>query len=587
MEKISAVIITRNEEKVLQRLLDSLKDIDDIVILDTGSTDKTLEIAKAHGCNVIEVGDKFKIKATADDVFNWNNKYKYTPSFKLGSGYFHFSKARNYAMSFAKNDWCFMPDADEVVSWDFKKVQEVIQNEDQLEYRFCYAYNPDGSCALEFSHSKFFRKSKLKWTKWVHEIHTPVEGQNPKPPKYVDFIYHNHYQLPKESRGNYLPGLELSVLENPNDDRNTYYLAREYFYTGNYEKAIKMFIHAIKLGKWKPEIGQAWIFKGLSHKALKEYDHAIECFKNSIEVYFDRRDAFWELTNIYTELKEYDKAIAYCLAGTAVPFKVQGYINSKDLYGWKMEDKLAYLYGLVGNEEQSKIHWLEALKHNPPRQILEGVKHFYKDFPKVSIIVPTIRKAGFDRLVRSIEANTVYPNYEIVKEGKDNGTAIQKFNNGVKRAKGDFIVYMADDCEVELGWLVQSYVYFKENFRNKGLVIFNDNYWEDRMAHHFFCTKNVKDELGGEIWHSGYNHLGADNELYGRLLNKNLIGYCKYAKIKHHHYSVPSRGLDKGEFDKYAKRIEDHKAQDRILLKGRAKIFGFKLIYLKENEKEL
>jgi len=48
--------------------------------------------------------------------------------------------------------------------------------EDHLVYKFCYQHNEDGSCALELQQSKFYRKSKLRWEKWVHEVLQKIPG---------------------------------------------------------------------------------------------------------------------------------------------------------------------------------------------------------------------------------------------------------------------------------------------------------------------------------------------------------------------------------------------------------------------------
>lgn len=66
--EFSVAIITKNEENTLPRLLKSLEGVKDIVVVDTGSTDKTVSIAKEHGCKVKEVGEKFIEKPTEQDV---------------------------------------------------------------------------------------------------------------------------------------------------------------------------------------------------------------------------------------------------------------------------------------------------------------------------------------------------------------------------------------------------------------------------------------------------------------------------------------------------------------------------------------
>ncbi len=86
--KLSLCMVVKNEEFYLPQCLKSVKDVvDEIIILDTGSTDKTPQIAQQFGANVYP--------------FNWCND---------------FAKARNAALSYAKGDWILVLDADEVLT---------------------------------------------------------------------------------------------------------------------------------------------------------------------------------------------------------------------------------------------------------------------------------------------------------------------------------------------------------------------------------------------------------------------------------------------------------------------------------------
>ncbi len=92
--KISLAMIVKNEEKVLRECLNSVKDIvDEMVLVDTGSEDDTVDIAKEFGAKLYE--------------FKWCND---------------FSFARNFAAEKCSGDWILVLDADEVVTLGNKKV---------------------------------------------------------------------------------------------------------------------------------------------------------------------------------------------------------------------------------------------------------------------------------------------------------------------------------------------------------------------------------------------------------------------------------------------------------------------------------
>ena len=80
-------MIVRNEEAVLARCLESVKDADEIIIVDTGSVDRTKEIASIFTDNIYD--------------FQWCDD---------------FAKARNFALAQCTGDWVLSIDADELIS---------------------------------------------------------------------------------------------------------------------------------------------------------------------------------------------------------------------------------------------------------------------------------------------------------------------------------------------------------------------------------------------------------------------------------------------------------------------------------------
>lgn len=100
--KLSVCIICKNEESTLERCLESVKWADEIIIVDSGSTDKTLDIAK-----------------------------RYTNKIAIREDWEGFGKQRRRAEALASNDWVFAIDCDEVVSEELHK--EIINTLNKID----------------------------------------------------------------------------------------------------------------------------------------------------------------------------------------------------------------------------------------------------------------------------------------------------------------------------------------------------------------------------------------------------------------------------------------------------------------------
>lgn len=222
---LSVCMIVKNEEEVLERCLQSIHGIaDEIIIVDTGSTDNTKQIATKYT-------DKFyEIK--------WEND---------------FSKARNYAASKSSGEWILVIDADEYVDREsfneFKK--QLSLNPPVEEINAVQIVNFVGEEANNTTlnhHTRLYRNNGLiEFNRPIHEVlqykdkETTVVG-------YVDLqIYHSGYmkQIVKEKQKNDR-NLSLLLKKEEKSGIDYFYIGNEYKSLGNMKKAIEYYQAAYK-----------------------------------------------------------------------------------------------------------------------------------------------------------------------------------------------------------------------------------------------------------------------------------------------------------------------------------------------------
>ena len=150
MTTISLCMIVRDEEEVLARCLDSAAGIaDEIIIVDTGSVDRTMEIAREYTDQVYS--------------FTWIDD---------------FAAARNYAFSLASSEFCMWLDADDVIlPEDHSKLLELknqLAEVDTVMLRYNTAFDAQGRPIFSYWRERIVRNdSRALWLGAVHEVIAP------------------------------------------------------------------------------------------------------------------------------------------------------------------------------------------------------------------------------------------------------------------------------------------------------------------------------------------------------------------------------------------------------------------------------
>lgn len=207
--KLSLVMIVKNEEKHIRKCIQHAKKyVDEIIVGDTGSTDRTKEILGKLPVKVIDIP--------------WNG---------------HFAEARNKVIEHATGDWILVLDADETVTYfDREAIEMFVQTAKIGRIRIKSRFQENGVTKEAVSYvSRLFPKGTL----YTGRIHEQLDSKCER--KHVA-IHVNHSGYFKTNKGERnIPLLLQAAEEHPNDPYYQYQLGREYSKSEELEKAIYHF----------------------------------------------------------------------------------------------------------------------------------------------------------------------------------------------------------------------------------------------------------------------------------------------------------------------------------------------------------
>lgn len=269
--KISLCMITKDEEKLLPRCLESVKDhVDEIIVVDTGSTDQTCPIALSYGAKVYHIP--------------WKQ---------------NFAEARNFGIDRAKGNWILYLDADETLEKGegLRKMSEEADDEITGYLLQIHNYSDEERTKIErsFSMRLFRNQPGMRFQGALHE-YLPVQGVQVGQ---TNIIVHHDGYIPsvwdakgKSSRN--LAILQEEVKESPNDPFILYNLGCEYARLGQLQSAISVYSQA--LGYMREENGyEARLYKllGLCYLETSQWEEGLSVIKRGIGKFPDYPDLYY------------------------------------------------------------------------------------------------------------------------------------------------------------------------------------------------------------------------------------------------------------------------------------------------------
>lgn len=302
MPTISLCMIVKNEEEVIGRCLSSVRDaVDEIIIVDTGSTDHTKDIVKEFTDNIYD--------------FVWIED---------------FAAARNYSFSKATCDYVFWLDADDIITPE--NLQKIVDlkptlTADTVMMKYNYAFNEQGDCTLTFGRERLLKRSNnCQWIGFIHECIVP----------YGEIIFtdievtHGHKKVFDSDRN-----LRIFQIHKERNEvftpRDIFYFARELSNHGFNDEAIEQFRLFLKepAGSSEDKI-QACL--QLSYCYLNKHlpVAAIQALFNSFVYDLPRPGTCCAIARIYLLCNDYKKAIYWYKSAIMEPKVYWCFLNPDD-----------------------------------------------------------------------------------------------------------------------------------------------------------------------------------------------------------------------------------------------------------------
>lgn len=347
---ISACLMVKNEEVFLENCLNSIKPfVDEIIVVDTGSTDRTIEIAEHCGAKVYQ--------------HPWEGD---------------FSKHRNQSMSYARGDWILIIDADEVLEKESAELLRDIVGNTSKNALIIKEINctQTGELRSVFGFPRIFRNyTGCHYRGIVHnQPYFPGEAE----PTPVTFIHYGYDQSPEKmaaKKQRTIALLERQIEQEPNALFPRFNLAISRFGAEDYPEAVTQGLKTIGLlSKYNihdPGYGTIYYITGMALFYLDQKEKAEQVALEGITYYPENLDAHFVLTLVYDQQNDYLNTIKYgdrflMLHKQILESNVILNIEYRTIGGaWSVMLALSLAYSQMGQLDRANQYFYEACSIAP------------------------------------------------------------------------------------------------------------------------------------------------------------------------------------------------------------------------------
>jgi tetratricopeptide (TPR) repeat protein len=344
--RVSLCMIVRDEEANLAACLDSVVDlVDEVVVVDTGSADRTREVAARYRARVVE--------------FAWVDS---------------FAAARNESLRHATGEWAFWLDADDRLDeGNRRKLRGLFARlsggNAAFMMRICSVPDAVTGTTVVVDHARLFRNHPdVRWEYRVHEQILPAvvrQGGSAIPTDIV--IHHVGYRDPSLRRAKLERNLRLLRLEqgeHTDDPFVTFKLGALLFDLGRTSEAVPLFRRSID--RSQPRFSLTPITFGLLAQALRRVGRSAEALAACQEGrarYPDEPELLFQEGLLRHEAGELAPAEA-CFA-RLLQARPGAWFGETGLFGYKAHHHLALLYRDQGRAGEAEVQWQAAVAERP------------------------------------------------------------------------------------------------------------------------------------------------------------------------------------------------------------------------------
>lgn len=351
MHTLSVCMIVKDEEEVLPRCLQAARRFaDEIVVVDTGSTDNTMDIAR-------QWADKVYTLEWRDD----------------------FAAARNFAFSKGTGEYLMWLDADDVVTEEnAEKIMELKRSMestvDMVMMAYQVAFDEHGMPTFTYERERMVRRAAgFFWQGAVHEAITP--GGNIL---HADIAIEHRKQKPGDADRNLLIYEKMLERGETLEPRAQYYYARELYYHARYEEAIERFTGFLDQGQgWVENNISACQDMALCYQSLGNVDKALLSLLRSFAYDAPRAETCCEIGHCFYQKRQFEVAIYWYETAASRPMAQSMGFVQPDCYGYIPYLQLCLCYDALGQWQTAAAYNEKAGACKPDdRAVLYNRRYF-------------------------------------------------------------------------------------------------------------------------------------------------------------------------------------------------------------------